>query len=235
VWLCCVLRSGDSHSSGSPVPPPPPLTPPPPAPAAAAAAPLSSSSSSPTSATSWTSASWRPHSGTRTASLHAAPRSQTLQRTGASARATVRSSCDAPWAAAAQRRRRMTRWRWHTIGVGTHRQTTRCVRVWVHPGRLPGACAPQGGGGGGGGALQDREQSECTCRPLRLPFPSCAPFCQTTSEWAARTLIERSAAVKCPTVAYHLAGTKKVQQVRQQLRAPLCDMTHCAPISAGAP
>ena len=31
-------------------------------------------------------------------------------------------------------------------------------------------------------------------------------------EWAARALIERSLAVKCPSVGYHLAGTKKVQQ-----------------------
>ena len=26
-------------------------------------------------------------------------------------------------------------------------------------------------------------------------------------------MIERSRAIKCPTIAYHLAGTKKVQQV----------------------
>ncbi|KXZ48946.1 hypothetical protein GPECTOR_24g236 [Gonium pectorale] len=32
------------------------------------------------------------------------------------------------------------------------------------------------------------------------------------AEWAARELIERSDAAKCPTVAYQLAGTKKVQQ-----------------------
>ncbi|GLC35901.1 hypothetical protein PLESTF_001238000 [Pleodorina starrii] len=34
----------------------------------------------------------------------------------------------------------------------------------------------------------------------------------TETEWAARELIERSNAAKCPTVAYQLAGTKKVQQ-----------------------
>ncbi|EFJ43050.1 hypothetical protein VOLCADRAFT_76898 [Volvox carteri f. nagariensis] len=34
----------------------------------------------------------------------------------------------------------------------------------------------------------------------------------TEAEWAARELIERSNAAKCPTVAYQLAGTKKVQQ-----------------------
>jgi len=31
-------------------------------------------------------------------------------------------------------------------------------------------------------------------------------------EWAARLLVERASAVKCPNVAYQLAGTKKVQQ-----------------------
>nr|XP_018903512.1 PREDICTED: glutathione synthetase-like [Bemisia tabaci] len=32
-------------------------------------------------------------------------------------------------------------------------------------------------------------------------------------EWDARLLIERSLAIKCPSIQYHLAGTKKVQQV----------------------
>jgi len=36
------------------------------------------------------------------------------------------------------------------------------------------------------------------------------------AEWSARTLIERSMAIKCPSVAQHLAGTKKVQQVLAQ-------------------
>ncbi|XP_021742456.1 glutathione synthetase, chloroplastic-like [Chenopodium quinoa] len=31
-------------------------------------------------------------------------------------------------------------------------------------------------------------------------------------EWRARQLIEQSCAVKCPSIAYHLAGTKKIQQ-----------------------
>lgn len=33
------------------------------------------------------------------------------------------------------------------------------------------------------------------------------------NEWDARLLIERSLAIKCPSIHYHLAGTKKVQQV----------------------
>lgn len=32
------------------------------------------------------------------------------------------------------------------------------------------------------------------------------------NEWDARLLVERSAAIKCPSIHYHLAGTKKVQQ-----------------------
>nr|GMD43684.1 glutathione synthetase, chloroplastic [Ipomoea batatas] len=32
------------------------------------------------------------------------------------------------------------------------------------------------------------------------------------SEWRARLLMEQSCAVKCPSISYHLAGTKKVQQ-----------------------
>ncbi|XP_026674693.1 glutathione synthetase-like [Ceratina calcarata] len=35
----------------------------------------------------------------------------------------------------------------------------------------------------------------------------------TEKEWETRLLIERSLAIKCPTIQYHLAGTKKVQQV----------------------
>lgn len=32
------------------------------------------------------------------------------------------------------------------------------------------------------------------------------------NEWDARLLIERSSAIKCPSIYYHLAGTKKVQE-----------------------
>ena len=35
----------------------------------------------------------------------------------------------------------------------------------------------------------------------------------TEKEWDARLLIEKSYAIKCPTIAYHLAGCKKIQQV----------------------
>ncbi|KAK2365082.1 glutathione synthetase, chloroplastic [Trifolium repens] len=32
------------------------------------------------------------------------------------------------------------------------------------------------------------------------------------SEWAARLLMEQSSAIKCPSISYHLVGTKKIQQ-----------------------
>ncbi|CAH1722053.1 unnamed protein product [Chironomus riparius] len=32
------------------------------------------------------------------------------------------------------------------------------------------------------------------------------------NEWSSRLMIERSSAIKCPSIHYHLAGTKKVQQ-----------------------
>ncbi|XP_031261587.1 glutathione synthetase, chloroplastic-like, partial [Pistacia vera] len=32
------------------------------------------------------------------------------------------------------------------------------------------------------------------------------------SEWSARLLMEQSSAIKCPSISYHLAGTKKIQQ-----------------------
>ena len=35
----------------------------------------------------------------------------------------------------------------------------------------------------------------------------------TEADWQTRLMIERSTAVLCPNIAYHLAGTKKVQQV----------------------
>ncbi|KAL6278684.1 hypothetical protein ACE6H2_022285 [Prunus campanulata] len=32
------------------------------------------------------------------------------------------------------------------------------------------------------------------------------------NEWRARLLMEQSSAIKCPSISYHLAGTKKIQQ-----------------------
>lgn len=33
------------------------------------------------------------------------------------------------------------------------------------------------------------------------------------SDWDTRLMLERSLAIKCPSIGYHLTGTKKVQQV----------------------
>jgi len=33
-----------------------------------------------------------------------------------------------------------------------------------------------------------------------------------TQEWKARLLMEQSSAIKCPSISYHLAGSKKIQQ-----------------------
>ncbi|PHT83163.1 hypothetical protein T459_11606 [Capsicum annuum] len=35
---------------------------------------------------------------------------------------------------------------------------------------------------------------------------------RTSKKWKARLLMEQSHAVKCPSISYHLAGTKKIQQ-----------------------
>jgi len=37
-------------------------------------------------------------------------------------------------------------------------------------------------------------------------------FYHGEEEWGVRLLLERSRAIKCPSVEYHLAGTKKIQQ-----------------------
>ncbi|XP_033218865.1 glutathione synthetase-like [Belonocnema kinseyi] len=38
----------------------------------------------------------------------------------------------------------------------------------------------------------------------------------TEAEWNVRLMMERSKAIKCPSIQYHLAGTKKIQQVLTQ-------------------
>ena len=50
----------------------------------------------------------------------------------------------------------------------------------------------------------------------------------TDKEWNARTLIEKSFAIKCPNAAYHLTGTKKLQQVlaNPQILSKFLDKKH---------
>lgn len=50
----------------------------------------------------------------------------------------------------------------------------------------------------------------------------------TEAEWNARIMIEKSTAIKCPTIAQQLAGTKKVQQV-------LCSETELSKFLTGEP
>ena len=35
----------------------------------------------------------------------------------------------------------------------------------------------------------------------------------TEKEWSTYLLLEQSRAIKCPSISYHLAGTKKIQQM----------------------
>jgi hypothetical protein len=37
--------------------------------------------------------------------------------------------------------------------------------------------------------------------------------------WEARLLIERSLAIKCPSIQYHLAGAKKIQQALSEVNS----------------
>lgn len=39
-----------------------------------------------------------------------------------------------------------------------------------------------------------------------------APDQYGENAWAVREMIEKSKAIKCPNIAYHLAGSKKIQQ-----------------------
>jgi len=55
------------------------------------------------------------------------------------------------------------------------------------------------------GSVGEREVSVCYFRAGYTPddYP-------TAAEWEARRMIEKSWAVKCPSIGYHLAGAKKV-------------------------
>ena len=46
----------------------------------------------------------------------------------------------------------------------------------------------------------------------KIVKPSTNTQYPTEREWDARLMIERSKAIKSPSIHYHLAGTKKVQQ-----------------------
>ncbi|XP_048484072.1 glutathione synthetase isoform X3 [Plutella xylostella] len=64
-------------------------------------------------------------------------------------------------------------------------------------------------------SLNDKKQLIIEERPVAVVYyrsgyePAQYP---TQREWDARLRVERSTAIKCPSIGYHLAGTKKVQQ-----------------------
>ena len=74
--------------------------------------------------------------------------------------------------------------------------------------------APAAEGDGAGSQLRVRlgtEDLEVTVVYFRSGYgPGDYP---SDAEWALREMIERSASIKCPSVGYQLAGTKKVQQL----------------------
>ncbi len=82
--------------------------------------------------------------------------------------------------------------------------------------------------------LTFRQSSDCLSldgedRKLMVTFPACKRSLQVAvvyfrtgympsqydseADWAVRLLIERSKAIKCPSIGFHLAGAKKIQQV----------------------
>jgi len=64
--------------------------------------------------------------------------------------------------------------------------------------------------------LSEKQELIIDCLPVAVVYFRCGYVPSqypSNNEWAARLMIERSLAIKCPSIQYHLAGTKKVQQV----------------------
>ena len=102
---------------------------------------------------------------------------------------------------------------WERHGVRTLRRTLAQVEA---EGRLVGGgddSSSSSGSSEGGGRLEvgGHPVSVVYFRAGYTPadYPSAA-------EWRARVVIESCDAFKCPTVAYQLAGAKKIQQVRRR-------------------
>ena len=109
---------------------------------------------------------------------------------------------------------------WDSHGVRSVRATLAQVSAAGRVDEATGALRLRPLGAEGAGEVEG-EEAEVSVAYFRCGYtPADYP---SESEWAARALIEHSAAVKCPTVAYHLAGTKRVQQVRaSRERQALC-------------
>ena len=103
---------------------------------------------------------------------------------------------------------------WEVHGVRTLRltlaQIADCGAVDEATGELTvrsGLSGSSSGSSGSGGGARVERVGLVYFRAGYTPndYPS-------EKEWAARSLVERSAAAKCPSAAYQLAGSKKVQQ-----------------------
>ena len=68
-------------------------------------------------------------------------------------------------------------------------------------------------GGGTGGGEPSCEELTCSVVYFRAGYSPADYPSESRAEWRARALLERSKAIKCPTVGYQLAGAKRVQQV----------------------
>jgi glutathione synthase len=102
---------------------------------------------------------------------------------------------------------------WEVHGVRTVRATLR----EIHDGATVGGATVGGVGSGGGGepgvVANALEYGGDTFSVVYFRAGYTPGDYPSEAEWRARELLERSAAVKSPSAAMHLAGTKKVQQV----------------------
>ncbi|KAG5186256.1 glutathione synthase [Tribonema minus] len=90
---------------------------------------------------------------------------------------------------------------WELHGVKVRRMTLAEIAA---EGRLDGRSGLRVGARSGDGDLVSVVYFRAGYTPADYP---------TDAEWQARRLVESSLAIKCPNIGYHLAGTKKVQQV----------------------
>ncbi|KAG5232515.1 glutathione synthetase [Salix suchowensis] len=58
----------------------------------------------------------------------------------------------------------------------------------------------------------EQDGKELPTEEAPLPAGYAPTDYRSEAEWRARALLEQSSAVKCPSISYHLAGTKKIQQ-----------------------
>lgn len=90
------------------------------------------------------------------------------------------------------------------------RQNANAATAAAAEGREAAAAPTVWLGGGGGEGQEEEDEVEVTVAYFRAGYtPDDYPG---EGEWKGREMVEMAAAIKCPCVAYHLAGTKKVQE-----------------------